>query len=120
MLALLVLALALALPPALALGLAARENPPAAPFGPYPGPRWMHPRLHYAPLNTSAGDISGALSHNGVHHVWQLCSLGWHHRVSSDLVRWRAASASEPVGPSNWPSASTHAICGCVRSTRLI
>ena len=77
---------------------------------PYPGPACMHPRVHYAPLNTTAGDIAGALSHNGLHHVWQLTEenfgggSGWHHRVSRDLVRWDAASVSDPVGPNDWPS----------------
>jgi hypothetical protein len=70
----------------------------------------MHPRLHYAPLNQSAGDIAGALSHDGLHHVWQLTGedfgggAGWHHRVSSDLTHWRAASESDPIGPNDWPS----------------
>ena len=77
---------------------------------PYPGPAHMHPRLHYAPLNQSAGDIAGALSHDGLHHVWQLTGedfgggAGWHHRVSSDLTHWRAASESDPIGPNDWPS----------------
>ena len=79
-------------------------------FQPYPGPAWMRPRVHYAPLNKSAGDIAAALSHNGLHHVWQLTQedlgdgAGWHHRVSRDLVRWRAASHTDPVGPNDWPS----------------
>ena len=76
----------------------------------HPGPVWMRPRLHYAPLNKSAGDIAGALSHNGLHHVWQLtgerlgAGAGWHHRVSADLVHWRTASDGQPVGPDDWPS----------------
>lgn len=81
------------------------------PFQPYPGPVWMHPRVHYAPLNQTAGDIAGALSHHGLHHVWQLTQetfgssgSGWHHRTSRDLVRWQAASESQPVGPADWPS----------------
>ena len=79
------------------------------------GPAWLRPRIHYAPAIGHPGDISAALSHGGLHHVWQLTSGGtgtnstpspggWHHRVSRDLVHWRAANASRPVGPANWPS----------------
>ena len=33
-----------------------------------------------------------------------LPTAGWHHRISSDMVHWQVASASEPVGPNDWPS----------------
>ena len=39
-------------------------------------PAWMRPRLHYAPPIGHPGDISAALTHRGVHHVWQLTSGG--------------------------------------------
>ena len=45
----------------------------------FPGPTYLHPRIHYTPscLNAKGGassrDIAGALTHNGSHHVFQLC-----------------------------------------------
>lgn len=38
-------------------------------------------------------DIAGAITHNGVHHVYQ--GPGWNHANSTDLVHWQAG----PHGP---------------------
>eukprot|EP00746_Dinoflagellata_sp_MGD_P011342 gnl/MRDRNA2_/MRDRNA2_123742_c0_seq1.p1 gnl/MRDRNA2_/MRDRNA2_123742_c0~~gnl/MRDRNA2_/MRDRNA2_123742_c0_seq1.p1 ORF type:complete len:551 (+),score=93.20 gnl/MRDRNA2_/MRDRNA2_123742_c0_seq1:62-1714(+) len=56
----------------------------------YPGPPHVHPALHFAPSYVSDvggwHDIAGALTHKGVHHVYQ--GQGWNHAFSKDLVHW--------------------------------
>lgn len=63
----------------------------------YPGASWLHPTIHFARDEVAeAGgwhDIAGALTHNGVHHIFQ--GTGWNHAVSTDLVHWKTA----PKGP---------------------
>ena len=75
--------------------------PPAQP--PPRPPRWARPLIHNAPACLSQPgwhDIAGALTHQGVHHVFQGCphfpggsladlSGGWHHASSPDLVHWQ-------------------------------
>ena len=55
------------------------------------------PTLHFAPpvVYRSGGwhDIAGAVTHNGVHHIYQ--GQGWNHASSVDLVHWQAG----PHGP---------------------
>jgi len=60
---------------------------------PYPGPNFTHPRIHQSPdcLHLDGWhDIAGALTHKGLHHVFQGCpaSGGWSHSTSVDLVHW--------------------------------
>ena len=54
--------------------------------------------IHYSSTTTGDRtgwhDIAGAITHKGVHHVFQ--GTGWNHASSPDLVRWSAA----PHGPS--------------------
>ena len=54
--------------------------------------------IHYSSATTGDRtgwhDIAGAITHKGVHHVFQ--GTGWNHASSPDLVRWSAA----PHGPS--------------------
>lgn len=60
----------------------------------FPGPAHLHPKLHYAAdivsMHASWHDVAGALTHKGVHHVWQ--GQGWNHAFSSDLVHWQAGA----------------------------
>ena len=60
-------------------------------------PDFLVPRVHFAPRAVSERgswhDIAGALTHKGVHHVYQ--GEGWNHALSRDLVRWSAG----PKGP---------------------
>ena len=62
-----------------------------------PSPAHLYPRIHYAPQPVYAAgnwhDIAGAITHNGVHHIYQ--GTGWRHHVSRDLVHWQ----SGPPGP---------------------
>jgi len=61
---------------------------------PWPEADWKAPRIHYAPqcLNgPSWHDVAGALTYDGLHHVFQGCVTylgGWHHAVSTDMVHW--------------------------------
>ena len=63
----------------------------------YPGAEYLHPTIHFTPdyVSNVGGwhDVAGALTHKGVHHVFQ--GTGWNHAKSSDLVRWSMA----PHGP---------------------
>ena len=62
----------------------------------YPGAEYLHPTIHFAPLHLDGGgwhDIAGAMTHNGVHHIYQ--GQGWNHANSTDLVHWQVA----PHGP---------------------
>ena len=58
----------------------------------FPGPEHLHPKIHYTRDEVSCRggwhDIAGALTHRGVHHVYQ--GTGWNEAHSSDLVSWRA------------------------------
>ena len=42
----------------------------------FPGAEWLHPRIHFTPTVVSLGggwhDIAGAITHRGVHHVFQV------------------------------------------------
>eukprot|EP01062_Namystynia_karyoxenos_P028852 TRINITY_DN21795_c0_g1_i1.p1 TRINITY_DN21795_c0_g1~~TRINITY_DN21795_c0_g1_i1.p1 ORF type:complete len:548 (+),score=109.37 TRINITY_DN21795_c0_g1_i1:85-1644(+) len=67
----------------------------------YPGPEWLHPKLHYSPdclHDNGWHDIAGALTWQGRHHVFQGCpnSGGWHHGSSADLVHWTDMGQSGP------------------------
>eukprot|EP00937_MAST-01D_sp_MAST-1D-sp2_P000381 g381.t1 len=61
--------------------------------GPPPPPH-LYPRVHFAPDCVYNGggwhDIAGALTNNGVHHVFQ--GVGWNHATSTDLVHWAVAA----------------------------
>jgi len=62
-------------------------------FPSYPGPAWVHPKIHHSPLCLHFPgwhDMAGALTFKGVHHAFQGCprSGGWSHSRSSDLVHW--------------------------------
>ena len=63
----------------------------------YPGDAHLHPTLHFTPsyISDRGGwhDIAGAITHKGVHHIFQ--GQGWNHATSTDLVRWKTA----PHGP---------------------
>ena len=59
----------------------------------YPGPSWMHPKIHQSPFCLHIHgwhDMAGALTFKGTHHAFQGCpaSGGWSHSRSSDLVHW--------------------------------
>eukprot|EP00930_Biecheleria_cincta_P099284 TRINITY_DN90919_c0_g1_i1.p1 TRINITY_DN90919_c0_g1~~TRINITY_DN90919_c0_g1_i1.p1 ORF type:complete len:560 (-),score=74.14 TRINITY_DN90919_c0_g1_i1:215-1810(-) len=60
----------------------------------FPGPEHLHPAIHFAPSYVSEQggwhDIAGALTHKGVHHIYQ--GTGWNHAFSSDLVHWTAGA----------------------------
>ena len=55
--------------------------PPTPAPGPFPGPELLHPKIHFTPpyVSMSGGwhDIAGAITHNGVHHIYQ--GTGWNH-----------------------------------------
>ena len=82
-------------------------------------------QLHNTPtcLNAAGGatsrDIAAAITHHGVHHVWQLCGTGWHHSSSSDLVNW----FHRGIDLKEWPSGFvvidpvTDELCAGFRST---
>ena len=58
-------------------------------------------KLHHSPECLKLGgwhDIAGALTHKGVHHVWQGCPAkgAWSHAASTDLVHWE----DRGLGPS--------------------
>ena len=57
----------------------------------FPGDSYVHPTIHFTPTYVSmAGgwhDVAGALTHKGVHHVFQ--GTGWNHAISNDLVHWK-------------------------------
>ena len=61
-------------------------------------PKFLAPTVHFAPKYVSERggwhDIAGALTHNGVHHIYQ--GTGWNHALSHDLVKW----STGPMGPS--------------------
>jgi len=64
---------------------------------------WATPplKLHHSPACLKLGgwhDIAGALTHKGVHHVWQGCPAkgAWSHAASTDLVHWE----DRGLGPS--------------------
>ena len=63
----------------------------------YPGDARLHPKIHFTPPYVSMRggwhDIAGAITHNGVHHVYQ--GTGWNHAFSTDLVHWQTG----PHGP---------------------
>lgn len=63
----------------------------------YPGPAHLHPTIHFAPdyvaQDNGWHDIAGALTHKGVHHIYQ--GTGWNHAFSTDLVHWQTG----PHGP---------------------
>jgi len=63
----------------------------------FPGDSFLHPTIHFASnaVSNSGGwhDVAGALTHKGVHHVFQ--GTGWNHASSPDLVHW----SSKPHGP---------------------
>ena len=66
--------------------------PPPTPAPPtFPGAALLHPKVHFTPPYVSmAGgwhDIAGAITHNGVHHIYQ--GTGWNHAHSDDLVHWQ-------------------------------
>ena len=61
---------------------------------PYPGADFLHPKIHQSPdcLHLRGWhDVAGALTFQGVHHVFQGCpaSKGWSHSASTDLVHWQ-------------------------------
>lgn len=64
----------------------------------FPGPAYLHPTIHFtSPIVSNVEgwhDIAGALTHKGVHHIYQ--GQGWNHAVSRDLVHW---SKSKYHGP---------------------
>ena len=55
-----------------------------------PPPSYLYPQIHFAPAcvynNGGWHDVAGAITHNGVHHIYQ--GVGWNHAVSTDLVHW--------------------------------
>lgn len=63
----------------------------------FPGASHLHPTIHFAPdyVANDGGwhDIAGALTHKGVHHIYQ--GEGWNHALSTDLVHWTTG----PHGP---------------------
>eukprot|EP01052_Picozoa_sp_SAG31_P043254 SAG31_NODE_7147_length_1776_cov_1.202743_2_plen_175_part_00 len=82
--------------------------------------------LGCAPVASQWHDIAGALTHDGVHHVFQGCPRGssgpkgsaisgadgWHHAGSTDLVHWddrgigpsrSVKSQSIPINPQSIP-----------------
>lgn len=60
----------------------------------FPGPRHLRPTIHFAPnyVSDQGGwhDIAGAMSIDGVHHVYQ--GWGWNHAISEDLVHWKTVA----------------------------
>ena len=62
-----------------------------------PPPPHLIPTIHFAPNYVfeqgNWHDIAGAITHNGVHHVYQ--GQGWNHAFSTDLVHWQTG----PHGP---------------------
>ena len=65
--------------------------PPTPAPGPFPGPELLHPKVHFTPpyVSKQGGwhDIAGAITHNGLHHIFQ--GTGWNHAFSGDLVHWQ-------------------------------
>ena len=65
--------------------------PPTPGPGPFPGPELLHPKIHFTPPYVSERggwhDIAGAITHNGLHHIYQ--GTGWNHAFSGDLVHWQ-------------------------------
>eukprot|EP00937_MAST-01D_sp_MAST-1D-sp2_P007435 g7435.t1 len=59
-----------------------------------PTPPHLTPTIHFAPPPVYYGggwhDIAGAITHNGVHHIYQ--GTGWNHANSTDLVHWQTAA----------------------------
>ena len=52
-----------------------------------PSPKYFTPKIHFvqAVYNSNGWhDITGAITHNGVHHIYQ--GRGWNHATSTDLV----------------------------------
>lgn len=68
-----------------------------APEPSFPGAVLLHPKIHFTPpyvsMNGGWHDIAGAITHNGVHHIYQ--GTGWNHANSTDLVHWQTG----PHGP---------------------
>lgn len=55
---------------------------------PPPSPAYLTPKIHFVKAVYNNGgwhDIAGAITHNGVHHIYQ--GPGWNHAMSTDLVR---------------------------------
>eukprot|EP00937_MAST-01D_sp_MAST-1D-sp2_P000575 g575.t1 len=65
--------------------------PPTPAPGSFPGPENLHPKIHFTPhyVSQQGGwhDVAGAITHNGVHHIYQ--GTGWNHAFSKDLVHWQ-------------------------------
>ena len=63
----------------------------------FPGEAFLHPTIHFTPsyVSDKGGwhDVAGAITHNGVHHIYQ--GTGWNHAQSVDLVHWKTG----PHGP---------------------
>ena len=72
-----------------------------------------------APGGASSRDISAAITHDHIHHVFQLCAKGWHHSTSTDLVHW----THRGIGLHEWPSGFvvvdpyTHELCAGFRGS---
>eukprot|EP00729_Bicosta_minor_P013435 gene13435-8674_t len=60
----------------------------------FPGDPMLHPGIHFTPIVVSLEggwhDIAGAITHNGVHHIYQ--GTGWNHAHSTDLVHWQTGA----------------------------
>jgi len=60
----------------------------------FPGAPHLAPKIHFAPSVVSERggwhDIAGAITHNGVHHIYQ--GTGWNHAYSEDLVHWQSGA----------------------------
>lgn len=88
--------------------MSSRANTYTCKFGPsYPGASYLHPKIHNSPNCLNIGgwhDIAGALTHKGIHHVFQGCpsSGGWHHASSKDLVHWDELGISMPRTKENY------------------
>ena len=71
------------------------------------------------PGGASSRDIAAAITHNKIHHVFQLCGYGWHHSSSKDLVHW----IHHGISLKEWPSGfvvvdpETDELCAGFRGT---
>ena len=75
----------------------------------FPGPAWLHPKIHNSPdclHNPGWHDMAGAITFGGVQHIFQGCpdgpgsdswnnhpdnhdTAGWHHATSTDYVHFK-------------------------------
>ena len=65
----------------------------------FPGSPHLQPAIHFAPdyvaLKRGWHDIAGAITHKGIHHIYQ--GTGWNHAASDDLVSWTVGKHGPPA-----------------------